>query len=356
MISRVRVTRRSLTLATAGAALVGVPLLAGPAATAQAVMPTASLASRGGSDAAGAVTFNGGCGLLGTRLGASSTPDVSQVSVSAGFGVRFTNRLDQKAALRLDGEAAAEVPAGGTAEVVFHDGPVSASMPISCRLGSPVGSVTVEVTEVEPAPAEPSDEPSDEPSSPPPGRDRGDDAGTPSPRRASGGGSPDASTNGSPGASTNGTTDRSPDGSADRSSDGSPDGSSDGSPDGGVAGDPSAAGAQPDAAGPPPDGQPADAGPWLGRGARTAEGDRRPRWGVEVEPASGGAPSGEPDTVEQDPGDNEFADQPSRTSGSTPDDGPIDLLALSATVCVVGVSAGAVRALINQRANRGEWA
>jgi hypothetical protein len=71
----------------------------------------------------------------------------------------------------------------------------------------------------------------------------------------------------------------------------------------------------------------------------------------------GGATSGGPATVDQESGGNELAvDQLSQTSESTPDDGPIGLLALTATVCVVGVSAGAVRALISQRANRAEWA
>jgi len=37
-------------------------------------------------------------------------------------------------------------------------------------------------------------------------------------------------------------------------------------------------------------------------------------------------------------------------------DSSIGLLALIATVCVVGVSAGAVRAIIAQRAKRPEWA
>ncbi|BCJ71793.1 hypothetical protein CS0771_13370 [Catellatospora sp. IY07-71] len=41
---------------------------------------------------------------------------------------------------------------------------------------------------------------------------------------------------------------------------------------------------------------------------------------------------------------------------SSPDKGPIGLLAIIATVCVVGVSAGAIRAIIAQRATRPEFA
>lgn len=43
-------------------------------------------------------------------------------------------------------------------------------------------------------------------------------------------------------------------------------------------------------------------------------------------------------------------------STSSPDKGPIGLLAIIATVCVVGVSAGAIRAIIAQRATRAEFA
>jgi hypothetical protein len=43
-------------------------------------------------------------------------------------------------------------------------------------------------------------------------------------------------------------------------------------------------------------------------------------------------------------------------AASRRDRGPIGLLAIVATVCVVGVSAGAIRAIITQRANRAEFA
>jgi hypothetical protein len=295
MTSRVRVTRRSLTLAAAIATLVGVPLLAGPTASAQE---------------AGSVTFNGGCGVLGSGLGANSTPDATQVSVPAGSGVRFTNRLGQAATLRLDGEAAAEVPAGGTADVVFNDGPVAASMQISCLLGTPAGTVTVEVAEAEPAPADPGDDPAD------PAAGAGDQTDPPGQNGSNNGGSQDGEASGDP-----------------------------------------VWGGWNEGIAPPPAGVPDDAAGRPARVTRDRNADRPPRWGVEVEPPNGGASSGEPATVDQESGGNELAaDQLARTSGSTPDDGPIGLLALIATVCVVGVSAGAVRALISQRAHRAEWA
>ena len=43
-------------------------------------------------------------------------------------------------------------------------------------------------------------------------------------------------------------------------------------------------------------------------------------------------------------------------AGSRQDSGPIGLLAIIAAVCVVGVSAGAIRAIISQRASRAEFA
>jgi hypothetical protein len=313
MISRVRVTprvpaphrrrrTRSLTLAAAAAALVGAPLLAGSTASAES---------------AGTVTFSGGCGLLGSGLGANSTPDAAQVSVPAGSGVRFANQLGQPATLRLDGDAAAEVPAGGTADVVFHNGPVSASMEVSCLLGTPAGTVTVEVSQV---------------AAPPPQPGSGGSAAPPSP--------PSSGTSAGAGTSSQG---------------GSSAGA--GAPAGTDSGDQSWAGWWPGVQAPPPAGQPDDAEPQDGRSEPTRGGERHTRWGIEVEPADSGGTSGDPATVDAESASDELAaEQLSRTSGSASEDGPIGLLALIAAVCVVGVSAGAVRALVTQRANRAEWA
>jgi hypothetical protein len=75
----------------------------------------------------------------------------------------------------------------------------------------------------------------------------------------------------------------------------------------------------------------------------------------EVEPRSGSATSGRPVTVDQESrGHEPGAHQVSQGSGATPDHGQVGLLGLIATVCVVGVSTGAVRALISLRANRAE--
>jgi hypothetical protein len=69
--------------------------------------------------------------------------------------------------------------------------------------------------------------------------------------------------------------------------------------------------------------------------------------------ATGGGSYTGPDTVDPQTDDGELAaDELARTSGSAPGDGPIGLLALVATVCLVGVSAGAIRTVVSQRAGR----
>lgn len=305
MTSRVRVPRRrrrSLALAAA-TALVGVPLLAGG--------PTATAAT---AESAGTVTFSGGCGLLGSGLGANSSPDTEQVRLPAGAGLRFANQLGQAATLRLDGEEAADVPAGGSADVIFHEGPVMATMQIDCLLGESAGAVTVEVARApKPRPE------------PPAGSGTGSSGGS-----AGAGGDPGAGSSGSAGS---GNSQAQPGSPAQPPAGGWwPDGP------GGAPGGPGAPGAagRPDRAAPgqPPAG-PADA--------------ISPRWGLATEPSGGETAAGRAG-VEPPPAGAE--PELARTSGSAPGEGPVGLLALVATVCVVGVSAGAVRALISQRASR----
>ncbi|MPZ28643.1 MAG: hypothetical protein GEV12_20135 [Micromonosporaceae bacterium] len=296
MTSRVRVPgrrrRRGLALAAA-TALVGVPLLvAGPTASAES---------------AGTVTFSGGCGLLGSGLGSRSSPDTEQVSLPAGSELRFANQLGQAATLRLDGEEAADIPDGGSADVVFHQGPVMATMQIDCLLGESAGAVTVAVAD--PPQAQPE---------PPSG--------------------------------SGGTAAPSPGGEGPSGSD-APSGS------GASPAEPGSAADQPSGAWWP--GTPAAPGD-ADRPTREAPADPpsgpadglSPRWGLATEPAHGSGSPGDPANVAPPPA-GEFADDElTRTSGSVPGDGPVGLLALVASVCVVGVASGAVRALISQRASR----
>lgn len=309
MTSRVRVPRRrrrSLALAAA-TALVGVPLLAGG--------PTATAATGAADESGGTVTFSGGCGLLGSGLGANSSPDTEQVSLPAGAGLRFANQLGQAATLRLDGEEAADVPAGGSADVVFHEGPVMATMQIDCLLGESAGAVTVEVARApKPRPE------------PPAGSGTGSSGGS-----AGAGSDPGAGSSGSAGSGSSPAQPGSPGGQPPAGG-WWPDGPA------GAPGGPGAA-ERPDreAPGQPPAG-PADA--------------ISPRWGLAGEPARGDTAAGQAG-VDPPASGAELTDQElARTSGSAPGEGPVGLLALVATVCVVGVSAGAVRALISQRASR----
>jgi hypothetical protein len=321
MTSRVRAThrapapggwRRGLTWAAA-AALVGfgAPLLAESPAAAQ--------------PEAGTVTFSGGCGLLGSGLGADSTPDAAEVTVPAGSKLRFANGLGQSAILQLDGESAAEVPAGAAAEVVFHDGPVTASMQISCLMGSPAGAVTVAVQEVD-EPQQPA--PSSSPSASSPSTNR------PPPSSGSSGSSagPDA---GSPATGPGWSGAPAP-----------------GAVPGLFGQEGFGQDSAPPAAGPDSvPGTPSD-----DRGGEPGDGDElsSAQWGIEPD---GGGGYGDPANVDPEPAAGGVAvDELSRTAGSSSDDGPVGLLALVATVCVVGVAAGAIRALIAQRANRAEWA
>jgi hypothetical protein len=305
--------RRRLTV-TVAAALLGAPLLFGSAASAEA-------------DAT--VTFHGGCGLLGSGLGARSSPDLTDVSVTVGGTLRFANQLGQPATLRLDGEAVAEVPSGGAAEVVFHDGPVTAAMQLSCLLGGSAGTVTVAVVHPRPEPSDPSDPGDRSPTSPSPGA--GSSGGG-----APGGGSSGGTASGGGSGWTGGT---------------------------GQTGQSTGAGSSPSdqvpaewwSAGqaPPPATGPDDRSVDDERDRSDELGDR---WGVAIDPGDGSGMDGDPATVDQESADEAVvAGQLSRTAGSS-DDGPVGLLALIATVCVVGVSAGAVRALVTQRANRAEWA
>lgn len=277
---------------TVAAGLAGAPLLAGSPASA---------------DPAGTITFTGGCGLLGSGLGAESTPDITEVQVPSGTGIRFANQLGQEAQLRLDGEAAAELPAGGAADVTFHSGPVTAAMQIQCLLGTPAGAVTVEVV------------PADERRSAPPA--------------SSGTGSSSTRTPGSDQSAGSDTAGPS------RPAPGPP------QPDGWRSPMP-----------PPAITNPSEADIARDSGSEPADRDETgAQWRV-GDPLDGGGRSADPARVDSAAGDGDTTEPSlSRTSQPAPENGPIGLLALIATVCVVGVSAGAVRAILTQRARSAEW-
>src|SRR5436309_2464299 len=84
--------------------------------------------------AAPAVTFHGGCGLLG--VGASSRPDTGALSVPPGGTVTFVNRLGQSADLMINGADRATVPADSQIGVAFRQGRLSVSLVPGCVLGN----------------------------------------------------------------------------------------------------------------------------------------------------------------------------------------------------------------------------
>lgn len=319
MTSRVRGParrHRNLILAVA-AALAGAPLLAGSAV----------------ADPAGTVTFTGGCGLLGSGLGAGSDPDPERVNVPAGTELRFVNRLGEPATLWLDREPAAQIPPGGTADVVFHDGPVLATMQISCLVSHPAGAMTVAVSPA--LTSQPSGQPS--PSS---GSPDGGGAGT-SDRSAPGG----SATGGSGSAEPATTRLRPGDAAPDRSAPGgsAPAGSG-----------PAGSGSWPAGPAGPGIGAPPSGKDPVSRPPADPDG-RSPRWGLATDPSeragssAGGAAAGDPPAADAEPATDRLAQTYPPGPGSN---GPVGLLALVAAVCVVGVSAGAVRAIVAQRASR----
>lgn len=121
----------------AAALLAGVPLLWATAAYAQ---PTAAYAQPTAT-----VTFTGGCASELTGPRDTVTADPGSVTVPPGAELQIMNHLGAPATLLLDGDAAAELPAGQSLGVVLHDGPVVATMALECPDGEVTGTATVEV-------------------------------------------------------------------------------------------------------------------------------------------------------------------------------------------------------------------
>jgi hypothetical protein len=303
-------------------ALAGVLLLGGPTASAET---------------AGTVAFSGGCGVLGTGIGARSTPDTNELSVPAGSEVAFANQLGHPATLRLDGEAITDLAPGDSVEVAFREGPVDASMQISCLLGSPAGTVTVEVQPEQqptlaPDPASPAPGSGPDPAGSSPGR-----SGSTSQRTT------DPATGAQPGQQSG----------AGQTSGGQSAGATGGQPSGQVPGGQTSGGwwsGGPGQAGFPP------AGPAVPGAGTPEQPGADEQEAAADDPVSGSDTPTDPATVDGQPADGLATGQLTRTAESAPSNGPIGLLALVAAVCVVGVSAGVVRTIIAQRANRAQWA
>jgi hypothetical protein len=234
------------------------------------------------------VVFSGG-GLLGVACGAK--PSTTAVTVPAESSLRVVNNTGRRAKLVLDGATRGEISSGSAAEVLFHRGPVSLALKPDCVLSDESSSVRVEVVAAPAAPTNP--------------------ANGPAPRTpATSGGSTSGGTIGS------GST-RNPDRTAREEE-----------PRENPA--PAAASARPT--------DPA-AAPTPAAGEQTAtatlDGELPAMDAADDSVTVAGANAEPLASVE-----------PVTEGGST------GLLALIATVCVVGVSAGAIRAIIAQRATR----
>jgi hypothetical protein len=238
------------------------------------------------------VEFSGGSVL--SLLVCRSAPSTDRVTVPADSRVTFVNRLGQAATLKVDGRSAGAIGSNQAVPVVFHQGPVNVSMAFSCGVGvvEEFKAVGVNVTPL-----------------------AGSIAMTPTSRPGPPVGSSVLPRSGTAATGT-GTSPRA----------GAVGGSSAG---GSKATDQGANGAASSAA------EPVD--PSLpGPDASTSPA------------AAAGAPSTGPDA-------RVFVEAAVPASG-TPHNGPAGLLALIATVCVVGVGMAAIRAIIAQRSTRARLA
>lgn len=235
------------------------------------------------------VTFTANCGLLG--LGGRSAVDPPELTVESGAQVEFVNEFRHQATLTV-GEQNEVLPAGESVTLTFPDGPTTATITLrtQCLLENPSSEVTVTVV----APA------------------------TPSPEPSSGAGDQ----------SSGGTADPAPSPSAVGGAYGEANAPAGSDRPGGWTADEAVEEDDPQ---PLPGSGPAD-GAMSQRPQASESVTEEP---AEVEPAPGDSPTIGTDLT------------PTAASGS--DDSSVGLLALIATVCVVGVSAGAIRVLLGQR-------
>lgn len=287
------IRRRTTALAFVGL-LVGLPLVGSPAWAAPASAGQPSAAQLGAEpEAAPGVDFGGGG--LGLLL-CGSRPATPRITVGAETKVKLTNKLGQGATLRIDGEDSVDVADGETVEVQFHRGPVSVAMVPECllNLNPKFEELTVNVS----------------------ARIAGQQTTpTTGAQPTTGGRSPSAKV--------------SPSSKPDRKKQQT-------QPNGQTNGQTNDQTNAPDLEVPAPT-EPLFQDPNGTDGSNTGSGDNL------KSPATVVNPDGTPAIAS--------------VGNKLPvDKGPIGLLAIIATVCVVGVAAGAIRAIISQRATRAEFA
>ena len=151
------------------------------------------------------VVFTGGCASEFVGPQTVVVPEPRETTIPAGATVRLVNRLGTAGTLSLDGEPAAELPAGAEVEVRLHAGTLAASMEIECADGD---TATATAT-VRTGPA--GQAPSTAPSAGSPGGDPdGDQGAEPDETPATGGPSPAATGPGGSAGPGAGSTDAAP--------------------------------------------------------------------------------------------------------------------------------------------------
>jgi hypothetical protein len=309
-----RQVRHRITALVAGGLLLGAPLLINGTAN-------AGQTGEGGRQ----VVFAGG-GVLG--LSCRSHPDVESMTVPADTTVRVINRTGHNAQLRLGGTSQGRLPDDGSTEVMFRRGTTAVLLSPACALGDE--STPLLVTAMPSSPAAMPD-PMPAPSAPTDTSAPPEDRGSPS---ASAGGSalPDSVSPSGPALSTSQRT------TGERASRPVAAAVAPAMPQGGSASPRlrtklvrGTGGAAPAFSGMPP-----------GDHKRLISGV--PTVGL-PQVADDPAPAAVPPT-------DVVAAEPVAAMANLPESQPIGLLTVMAMVCVLGVAAATIRAIVSQRASR----
>jgi hypothetical protein len=305
-----RQVRHRITALVAGGLLLGVPLL------------TDGTANAGQTGEAGRQVVFGGGGVLG--LSCRSQPEVESMTVPADTTVRVVNHTGHSAQLRLGGTVRGRVPDDGSTEVMFRRGTTAVLLSPACALSDQSTPLMVTAIPSDPAAMpDPIPAPSDAAA---PSADQG------SPSASTGGSALPDSTSAGPAHPT------SPPATGARSSR--------------PAGAATVVQAMP---------QGGSASSRLARKTLRGTGGAAPAFsgmppGDAKRLLSGGPTIGLSQVTDVPPVDAPptavVAAEPVAAMASVPESQPIGLLAVTAAVCVLGVAAGAIRAIVSQRASR----
>jgi hypothetical protein len=327
--------RYRITAFVLGGLIFGAPLLTNGMASAEQVSPP----SEGGRQ----VTFSGS-GVLG--ISCHSTPDIESMVVPAESTVRVINQTGYSAQLRLGGDTKGTVPDDSATEVVFRRGTTSVLLKPNCPLGDDATPVLVTATPSAPAAQMP--DPMPAPSAGGTSASTMAAAGTNSPSGAASGSTlPDsASAVARPSRLTPATSQagvRAPATLRGSTVAQAAATAVQGMPQGG-----GASRVRVRASGTPGDQVPAFAGMPPGDRKALIPGVPKLDLSPAMQAASPAAPAPPPAEI--------AAAEPVASMEPIREGGPIGLLALIAAVCVMGVGAAAIRAIVSQRANRAKVA